>query len=89
METVRPHQMKFLLNIQAQVGWFTCKEICIPQEGIVELKITSGNFIPSKNNEEINNQPLDLNYENNDQDILNEEKDIGKSVKLTNNNKKT
>jgi thiol:disulfide interchange protein DsbD len=47
--------VQFPLNIQAQVGWFTCKEICIPQEGIVELKITSGNFIPSKNNEEINN----------------------------------
>ena len=47
--------VQFPLNIKAQVGWFTCKEICIPQEGIVELKITSGNFIPSKNNEEINN----------------------------------
>ena len=47
--------VQFPLNIKAQVGWFTCKDICIPQEGIVELKITSGNFIPSKNNEEINN----------------------------------
>ena len=47
--------VQFPLNIQAQVGWFTCKEICIPQEGIVELKIANGNFIPSKNNEEINN----------------------------------
>ena len=59
--------VQFPLNIQAQVGWFTCKEICIPQEGIVELKITSGNFIPSKNNEEINNYlesvPTRLNQE--------------------------
>jgi len=47
--------VQFPLNIQAQVGWFTCKEICIPQEGIVELKIANGDFIPSKNNEEINN----------------------------------
>ena len=46
--------VQFPLNIQAQVGWFTCKEICIPQEGIVELKIANGDFIPSKNNEEIN-----------------------------------
>ncbi len=47
--------VQFPLNIQARVGWFTCKEICIPQEGIVELQITRGNFIPSKDNEEINN----------------------------------
>ena len=47
--------VQFPLNIQAQVGWFTCKEICIPQEGIIELKIANGDFIPSKNNEEINN----------------------------------
>ena len=59
--------VQFPLNIQAQVGWFTCKEICIPQEGIVELKIANGNFIPSKNNEEINNYlesvPIRFNQE--------------------------
>ena len=59
--------VQFPLNIQAQVGWFTCKEICIPQEGIVELKIANGDFIPSKNNEEINNYlesvPIRFNQE--------------------------
>ena len=54
-EILSNESVQFPLNIQARVGWFTCKEICIPQEGIVELQITRGNFIPSKDNEEINN----------------------------------
>ena len=54
-EILSDESVQFPLNIQARVGWFTCKEICIPQEGIVELQITRGNFIPSKDNEEINN----------------------------------
>ena len=29
----------FPLKIKANVNWFTCKDICIPQEGVVDLVI--------------------------------------------------
>ena len=29
----------FPLTIQANVSWFTCKDICIPQEGVVDLSL--------------------------------------------------
>ena len=43
----------FPLDIKAKVGWFTCKDICIPQEGEINLKINQGNKIPTTNSYEI------------------------------------
>ncbi len=45
--------VKFPLEIEATVGWFTCKDICIPQEGKVDITIKKGDFEPSKDSEEI------------------------------------
>ena len=59
--------IEFPINIEAKVGWFTCKDICIPQEGIVAIQINEGLFIPSSNREEINNYletvPSEFNQE--------------------------
>ena len=46
--------IEFPINIEARVGWFTCKDICIPQEGFVAIQINEGLFIPSSNRKEIN-----------------------------------
>ena len=43
----------FPLDIKAKVGWFTCKDICIPQEGEINLKINQGNKIPTTDSYEI------------------------------------
>ena len=43
----------FPLTIQANVSWFTCKDICIPQEGVVDLVINKGNALPSRESKEI------------------------------------
>ena len=43
----------FPLNIKAQVGWFTCKDICIPQEGNVDILIEEGSFYSSDHQKEI------------------------------------
>ena len=43
----------FPLTIQANVSWFTCKDICIPQEGVVDLVINEGNALPSRESKEI------------------------------------
>ena len=45
--------VKFPLAIEATVGWFTCKDICIPQEGRVDIAIKKGDFEPSKDKGEI------------------------------------
>ena len=44
----------FPLKIKANVNWFTCKDICIPQEGVVDLVINKGDSIPSIDSKEIN-----------------------------------
>lgn len=44
----------FPLDIKARVGWFTCKDICIPQEGEISLRINEGNKIPTVDSNEIN-----------------------------------
>mgnify|MGYP003319573907 CR=1 FL=1 len=36
------NDIEFPINIEAKVGWFTCKDICIPQEGIVDIQINEG-----------------------------------------------
>ena len=43
----------FPLTIQANVSWFTCKDICIPQEGVVDLVINKGNAFPSRESKEL------------------------------------
>ncbi len=45
--------VKFPLTIEATVGWFTCKDICIPQEGKVDITIKKGDFELSKDTGEI------------------------------------
>ena len=45
--------LTFPLTIQANVSWFTCKDICIPQEGVVDLVINKGNALPSRESKEI------------------------------------
>ena len=45
--------LTFPLNIKAQVGWFTCKDICIPQEGNVDILIEEGSFYSSDHQKEI------------------------------------
>ena len=45
--------LTFPLNIKAQVGWFTCKDICIPQEGNVDILIKEGSFSSSDHQKEI------------------------------------
>ena len=43
----------FPLEIKANVAWFTCKDICIPQEGNVSILINKGEFSESIEYEEI------------------------------------
>ena len=43
----------FPLEIKAKVAWFTCKDICIPQEGNVSILINKGEFSESIEYEEI------------------------------------
>ena len=43
----------FPLNIKANVGWYTCKDICIPQEGEVSLVINKGDILLTEESEEI------------------------------------
>ena len=43
----------FPLEIKAKVAWFTCKDICIPQEGNVSILINKGEFSKSIEYEEI------------------------------------
>jgi|TARA_B110000438_G_scaffold303752_1_gene367004 thiol:disulfide interchange protein DsbD len=38
----------FPAYIKAKVSWYTCKDICIPQEGEVEIVINQGAQLPSK-----------------------------------------
>ena len=52
-EITSSETVKFPLSIEAKIGWFTCKDICIPQEGKVDITIKKGNFEPSKDIEEI------------------------------------
>lgn len=43
----------FPLNIRAKVGWYTCKDICIPQEGEVSLEINKGEILLTEESAEI------------------------------------
>jgi thiol:disulfide interchange protein len=38
----------FPANISAQVSWYTCKDICIPQDASVDILITKGPLINSR-----------------------------------------
>ena len=46
-------ELTFPAKIQANVSWFTCKDICIPQEGNVDIVIQQGDFSASIYNKEI------------------------------------
>jgi len=43
----------FPLDIKAKVGWYTCKDICIPQEGEVSLEINKGEILLTEESAEI------------------------------------
>ena len=42
-----PQIISYPVNIGAKVSWFTCKDICLPQEGEVSIKLSQG--MKSKN----------------------------------------
>ena len=37
-----PKNISYPVNIGAKVSWFTCKDICLPQEGEVSIKLLQG-----------------------------------------------
>lgn len=37
-----PRTISYPVNIGAKVSWFTCKEVCLPQEGEVSIKLYQG-----------------------------------------------
>ena len=39
----------FPINLSAKVSWFTCKDICIPQEAEVDIQIIEGQKTTTKN----------------------------------------
>ncbi len=46
-------ELTFPAKIQANVSWFTCKDICIPQEGNIDVVIQQGDFSSSIHSKEI------------------------------------
>jgi len=48
-------KIRFPLKLEAEVTWFTCKDICIPQEGVVDIEIEEGEFLASTHNTELKN----------------------------------
>ena len=57
-------ELTFPAKIQANVSWFTCKDICIPQEGNIDVVIQQGDFSSSIHSKEIrsylNNVPTEF-----------------------------
>jgi thiol:disulfide interchange protein/DsbC/DsbD-like thiol-disulfide interchange protein len=46
-------KVNFPLKIEAKVSWFTCKDICIPQEGTVDIEINEGNLLATSHDLEL------------------------------------
>ena len=46
-------KVNFPLKIEAKVSWFTCKDICIPQEGTVDIEINEGNLLATSHDQEL------------------------------------
>ena len=47
-------KIDFPIELNAQVSWFTCKDICIPQDGSVSIVINEGELNKSNDYAEIN-----------------------------------
>ena len=43
-----PKVLTYPVNIRAKVSWFTCKDICLPQEGEVSIKLHQGSKSENK-----------------------------------------
>jgi len=43
-----PKVLSYPVNIRAKVSWFTCKDICLPQEGEVSIKLYQGSKSENK-----------------------------------------
>ena len=43
-----PKVLTYPVNIRAKVSWFTCKDICLPQEGEVSIKLYQGSKSENK-----------------------------------------
>ena len=50
---IADEDLQFPAKIEAKVDWFTCKDICIPQEGSVDIEIKEGQSLPSIYSDEI------------------------------------
>ena len=48
------NKIDFPIELNAQVSWFTCKDICIPQDGNVSIVINEGELNKSNDYAEIN-----------------------------------
>ena len=46
-------KIDFPIELNAQVSWFTCKDICIPQDGNVSIVINEGELTKSNDYAEI------------------------------------
>ena len=46
-------KVNFPLKIEAKVSWVTCKDICIPQEGTVDIEINEGNLLATSHDLEL------------------------------------
>ena len=50
---IADEDLQFPAKIEAKVDWFTCKDICIPQEGSVDIEIKEGQSLTSIYSDEI------------------------------------
>ena len=50
---IADEDLQFPAKLEAKVDWFTCKDICIPQEGSVDIEIKEGQSLPSIYSDEI------------------------------------
>jgi len=59
-----PKNISYPVNIGAKVSWFTCKDICLPQEGEVSIKLLQGSKSENKFTSELKEiektVPIDL-----------------------------
>ena len=59
-----PKTISYPVNIGAKVSWFTCKDICLPQEGEVSIKLLQGSKSENKFTSELKEiektVPIDL-----------------------------
>tara|TARA_Y100001936_G_scaffold121293_1_gene118618 strand:+ start:255 stop:2264 length:2010 start_codon:yes stop_codon:yes gene_type:complete len=59
-------EAKFPIKIEGKVAWYTCKEICIPQEGTISLWLNKGKKLKSDFYKDLlltkNQVPLEISY---------------------------